>query len=194
MYFLSDGNITRSNRDLLPGGRSRYSDAPTALDLFEQLNRDVGKRSFVFAHVGGRYADMQMHNEELEVAVEIHSAWGTFEWLLDDALKRGYRVGICANSDDHKGRPGASYPGAGLFGCYEAKEYVLGGLDKKIIIYALPDEKFEVKCELALEMELDKHPMMNGWNPVFLHIRQVDGHRAWTSPIYLNFSKGDGNE
>ena len=28
----------------------------------------------------------------------------------------GYRIGIVANSDGHKGRPGASYPGAALFG------------------------------------------------------------------------------
>jgi hypothetical protein len=28
----------------------------------------------------------------------------------------GYRVGIVGNSDGHKGRPGASYPGAGWFG------------------------------------------------------------------------------
>ena len=50
--------------------------------------------------------------------MEIHSAWGTFEWLLYDALDMGYRVGIVCNSDDHKGRPGASYPGASTFGAY----------------------------------------------------------------------------
>ena len=50
--------------------------------------------------------------------MEIHSAWGTFEWLLEDALRNGYRVGIVSNSDGHKGRPGASYPGASMFGAY----------------------------------------------------------------------------
>ena len=30
----------------------------------------------------------------------------------------GYRVGIVCNSDGHKGRPGASYPGASQFGAY----------------------------------------------------------------------------
>ena len=34
----------------------------------------------------------------------------------DDA--QGYRVGILANSDGHKGRHGASHPGASLFGAY----------------------------------------------------------------------------
>ena len=33
-----------------------------------------------------------------------------------DAFEEGYRVGIVGNSDGHKGRPGASYPGSSLFG------------------------------------------------------------------------------
>jgi hypothetical protein len=48
----------------------------------------------------------------------VHSAWGTFEWILWDALESNYRVGIVASSDGHKGRPGASYPGDSAFGSY----------------------------------------------------------------------------
>lgn len=125
VYFVSGGEISRSSRDLLPGRRSKYEDSPTAEDLFRNLRRQAAARPFVFAHVGGRYANIDMHDPELEAAVEIHSAWGTFEWLLEDALKRGYRVGVCANSDGHKGRPGASYPGAGLFGSYGGLTCVL---------------------------------------------------------------------
>jgi hypothetical protein len=44
--------------------------------------------------------------------------WGTFEWILRDAFEKNYRVGIVANSDGHKGRPGACYPGASFFGSY----------------------------------------------------------------------------
>ena len=72
----------------------------------------------VFAHVGGRYDDMHRHDAAVERAVEVHSAWGTFEWLLHDAFRLGYRLGVVCNSDGHKGRPGASYPGASLFGAY----------------------------------------------------------------------------
>ncbi len=50
--------------------------------------------------------------------MEIHSAWGTFEWLLADCFERGYRCGVVCNSDDHKGRPGASHPGAASFATY----------------------------------------------------------------------------
>ena len=39
----------------------------------------------------------------------MHSAWGTFDWLIKDAFKLNYKVGIVAASDGHKGRPGASY-------------------------------------------------------------------------------------
>ena len=94
--------------------RDEGADAHTAHDLFEKLK---GKNCVVAAHVGGRYADiLYAHDPKLETAVEVHSAWGTFEWILRDAFERGFRVGIVANSDGHKGRPGACYPGASFFG------------------------------------------------------------------------------
>ena len=91
------------------------ADAHTAHELFQKLK---GKDCVVMAHVGGRYADIKLAHDPLETAVEVHSAWGTFEWLLRDALEKNYRVGIVANSDGHKGRPGACYPGASFFGSY----------------------------------------------------------------------------
>lgn len=90
------------------------SDAHTAHELFEKLK---GKDCVVLAHVGGRYADVKFaHDGTLETAVEVHSAWGKFEWILHDAFEKNYRVGVMANSDGHKGRPGACYPGASFFG------------------------------------------------------------------------------
>lgn len=66
-------------------------------------------------HVGGRYANMAFHDPELEPLVEILSTHGEFEWLYGDALAAGCHVGVTCGSDDHTGRPGASYPGgAGL--------------------------------------------------------------------------------
>ena len=90
------------------------TDAHTAHALFDKLK---GKDCVVVAHIGGRYADIRYaHDVQLETAVEVHSAWGTFEWILRDAFEKGYRIGIVANSDGHKGRPGACYPGASFFG------------------------------------------------------------------------------
>jgi hypothetical protein len=91
------------------------SDAHTAQELFEKLK---GKDCVVMAHVGGRYADIKFAHDPMETAVEVHSAWGTFEWIVRDAFEKNYRVGIVGNSDGHKGRPGACYPGASFFGSY----------------------------------------------------------------------------
>ncbi len=91
------------------------SDAHTAQELFAKLK---GKDCVVMAHVGGRYADIKFAHDPMETAVEVHSAWGTFEWIVRDAFEKNYRVGIVANSDGHKGRPGACYPGASFFGSY----------------------------------------------------------------------------
>ena len=91
------------------------ADAHDAHALFAKLE---GKDCVVMAHVGGRYADIKFAHHAMETAVEVHSAWGTFEWIVRDAFEKDYRVGIVANSDGHKGRPGACYPGASFFGSY----------------------------------------------------------------------------
>ena len=117
VLFMREGRpIRRSSHALVHDHSDVASDANSAEDLFRALAQED---CLVFAHIGGRYADIRMaHDRRLETAIEIHSDWGTFEWLLEDALDQGYRVGIVANSDGHKGRPGASYPGASLFGAY----------------------------------------------------------------------------
>jgi hypothetical protein len=117
VLYLAEGRpIHRSSHALVEDLSDLGSDANDADALFEAL-RD--KDSIVFAHIGGRYADIaRSHDARLERSIEIHSDWGTFEWLLEDALEQGYRVGIVANSDGHKGRHGASHPGASLFGAY----------------------------------------------------------------------------
>ena len=144
VYFTGKGgHIVHSCTDLLPNKQSIYEIAPTATELFSALETQQHPRAFAFAHVGGRYADLSMHNEKIELAVEVHSAWGTFEWLVDDALRHGYHVGICANSDGHKGRPGASYPGARKFGSYGGLTCVLAhDLTREAIFEALQSRHF----------------------------------------------------
>jgi hypothetical protein len=115
LHMSEGGPLHRSSHALVDDYSDIATDASTATELFRRLK---GKKSLVFAHVGGRYANMDMHDDAVERAVELHSAWGTFEWLLHDSLRRGHRVGVVANSDGHKCRPGASYPGSGKFGSY----------------------------------------------------------------------------
>jgi hypothetical protein len=92
-------------------------DALDVHDLHRRLRAEGG--ALCLPHVGGRYADLRYaHDRMLERSVEVHSDWGTFDWLLMDAFAAGGRVGVAANSDGHKGRQGASHPGASLFGAY----------------------------------------------------------------------------
>ncbi len=117
VFFRTEGRqIRRSSHALLPERSDIDTDAPDANALFEALQ---GEDCVVYAHVGGRYADIgYAHDARLETAMEVHSAWGTFEWLLTDGFPLGHRCGVVCNSDGHKGRPGASYPGAATFGAY----------------------------------------------------------------------------
>lgn len=116
LFKEEGGLISRSSRALVDDDESTAPCSDDVEELFDRLEneRDV----MLIAHVGGRYADLNRHRERLEPAVEVHSAWGTFEWMLEDAFRLGYRVAIVANSDGHKGRPGASWPGASTFGSY----------------------------------------------------------------------------
>ena len=115
-YRTEDRPIYRSSHVLVGDMSDVDTDCDTAADLFKRLDAE-GEDAICIAHCGGRYADIKLaHDGRIETAVEVHSSWGTFEWLLQDAFEMGYRVGVVANSDGHKGRPGASYPGASLFG------------------------------------------------------------------------------
>lgn len=117
VMFRHEGRqIHRSHHALVEDLSDVGTDANSAQELFDALAQED---CVVFAHIGGRYADIAVaHDGLIERSVEVHSDWGTFEWLLEDAFDQGYRVGVLANSDGHKGRHGASHPGAGLFGAY----------------------------------------------------------------------------
>jgi hypothetical protein len=117
VYYRTEGRpIYRSSHALLVDRSDLEIDANDANLLFERL---ADEDCVVYAHVGGRYADIAYaHDGTKEVSMEIHSAWGTFEWLLTDGFPLGHRSGVVCNSDGHKGRPGASYPGVSTFGAY----------------------------------------------------------------------------
>ncbi len=135
VFFSSEGRtIRRSSSVLLKSPQE--SDVHHVTDLFKALEAED---AVVIAHVGGRYANLEQgHDGRIERAVEIHSCWGTFEWLLHDAIALGHRVGIVCHSDDHKGRPGAAYPGASHFGAVGGLTcYPLTTLDRASVFEAL---------------------------------------------------------
>lgn len=129
--------IFRSSHALIDDFSDIKSDANTIGELFNKLK---SHRALVIAHAGGRYSDLSVHDSELERLVEVHSMWGEFEWLLFEALGKGYKFGIVANSDDHFGRPGAAGPGRSEFGCFGGLTCILTDkLSRKGIFQALRD-------------------------------------------------------
>lgn len=137
VLFMHEGRqIHRSHHALVEDLSDVETDANSADDLFQVLQHED---CVVLAHIGGRYADIKMaHDARLERSIEVHSDWGTFEWLIQDAFEQGYRVGIVANSDGHKGRHGASHPGASLFGAYGGLSCLLAsGLTRRELFDAL---------------------------------------------------------
>jgi hypothetical protein len=113
--FDRHGNVARSfewsehgPKDLVPG--------TWPLDeVYSTYARDADSHLLI-PHVGGRRCNLAWHHPKLERLVEIGSAWGQFEWLLCDAVRRGWRLGVCANSDEHRGRCGGGVPGTAVFG------------------------------------------------------------------------------
>jgi hypothetical protein len=116
VYYPGDtGPLHRSSHVLIPDKSDDDTDCLHVTDLYKALK---GTDALLVPHVGGRYANLDWHDPEFERLVEVYSEWGEFEWFLKWALENGYRVGFTAGSDDHKGRPGAAYPGSGSFGVY----------------------------------------------------------------------------
>ena len=114
IFYRREGRPIRRSSHILVEGRTSTEAIYTADEMFRALESED---AVVIAHVGGRYADLKYaHDGLLERAVEVHSTWGTFEWILHDAFEQGFRVGVVCHSDDHKGRPGATRPGASTFG------------------------------------------------------------------------------
>jgi hypothetical protein len=120
VHFRDEGRaIIRSSHAMIEDRCRLQTDANDLAALYAALAQED---CVLFAHVGGRPANLAAaHDPRLRTAVELHSDWGTFEWMIHDSFRLGHRVGVVCNSDVHKGRPGASYPGAASFGA-------LGGL------------------------------------------------------------------
>jgi hypothetical protein len=134
IFFRAEGRPIRRSSHILVGDETSTDAIYTAHKLFAAMS---GEDCRVIAHVGGRYADVKYaHDGRVERTVEVHSTWGTFEWILHDAFEMGFRVGVVCHSDDHKGRPGATTPGASTFGA-------IGGLSCYFMPELTRDALFE---------------------------------------------------
>lgn len=161
-YCEEDQPIFRSSHWQVPEiEENAATPAHPASELFARI-RDNGK-GIIAAHVGGRYADIRKYfDQETCPLVEVLSCWGVFEWLLWDAFDEGYVVGVMANSDGHKGRPGAEGPGAGDFGIAGGLTCVLAEeLTREAVFEALKNRRCYGTSgpRIDLEFEIDGYPM-----------------------------------
>jgi hypothetical protein len=109
------GNVARSfewNED----GPAELQPGAWPLDELYATYAHSPETHLLIPHVGGRRCNLGWHHPRLERLLEIGSAWGQFEWLLRDAVQRGWKMGVCANSDEHRGRCGGGVPGTAVFG------------------------------------------------------------------------------
>lgn len=120
------GNVARSFEwnehgpsDLVPG-------AWPLDELYATYAHDT-EGHLLIPHVGGRRCNLGWHHPGLERLVEVGSAWGQFEWLLQDSVRRGWKMGVSANSDEHRGRCGGGVPGSAVFGTRGGLTGVLTG-------------------------------------------------------------------
>jgi hypothetical protein len=176
--------LHRSSHAEVDDMRDAATDCFPVTELFTQFagRDDV----MLIPHIGGRYADIVgFHDPALEPVVEIYSDWGRFEWLLEDAIKRGYKVGVVANSDGHKGRPGASHPGASTFGAYGGLTCVLAeSLTREAVFDAIKARRcYGVTAAQRIHVELSVNGLPMGAAGRAEGPVNVSGRVVGTGPI-----------
>jgi len=184
MYKGDVASLHRSSHAEVDDMSDAATDCFPVTELFAQLRGrdDV----MLIPHIGGRYADIVgFHDPELEHLVEIYSDWGRFEWLLEDALRNGYKVGVVANSDGHKGRPGASHPGASQFGAYGGLTCVLAdSLTRESVFEALRARRcYATTAAQRIHIELSVNGLPMGASGRADGPVRIAGHVVGTGPV-----------
>ncbi|KAG6364772.1 hypothetical protein INS49_006376 [Diaporthe citri] len=132
-----NGNVARSF-EWNEHGPSELHPGAWPLDEVYATYAHSPESHLLIPHVGGRRCNLAWHHPRLERLLEIGSAWGHFEWLLQDAVRRGWKMGVCANSDEHRGRCGGGVPGTAVFGTKGGLTGVLApSLEREAVAKAL---------------------------------------------------------
>ncbi|NOZ22208.1 MAG: DUF3604 domain-containing protein [Planctomycetes bacterium] len=115
-------NVIYSTDDIEPRfDPKRFSQMPDRLYEYFRDRDDV----IMIPHHTKVWTDWSYHDPDLELLTEVYSCWGCSErpgldhWdkgmtpgaSMQEGLRRGYRLGIIASSDNHAGMPGRSFPG-----------------------------------------------------------------------------------
>jgi hypothetical protein len=184
MYRGDIASLHRSSHAEVDDMADAATDCFPVTELFGQFR---GRDDVLLVpHIGGRYADIVgFHDPRLESVVEIYSDWGRFEWLLHDALAKGYKVGVVCNSDGHKGRPGASHPGASTFGAYGGLTCVLtDSLTREAVFEAIRARRcYGVTAAQRIHVELSVNGLPMGAEGRIDGAVVVTGRTVGTGPI-----------
>ena len=167
IYRNFEQELHRSGRFFTERDPDPTPDLPTAPEFHEVM----GERSvLVNMHVGGRPTNLDFHEPKIEPLAEVHSTHGTSEWFVEDALNRGYVVGITAGTDGVTGRPGADHPGwrqcrnlrNGLTGLYAE------ALTREAVWEALSARRCYATsgARIRLWVEVDGHPMGEAYHSI----------------------------
>lgn len=114
IYFRSDDPVIFRSRSYYDErNQQAYHSETNRIDFIGDLNETLvrmGPRQVLsIPHFGGRQASPEWHEPRIERLVEIFSEHGRkHEWAYE-FLRRGYRLGIIASSDNHTGRPGYGF-------------------------------------------------------------------------------------
>lgn len=193
IFLHDDEPIRRSSHANVEGGDTSTDCYP----ITELYRAFVGRDDvLIIPHVGGRFANLDFHDPSLERLIEIYSCWGLFEWFLGEALRRGMRVGFVAASDDHKGRPGASHPGAHIFGVYGGLTCVLARkLTREAVFEALRARRCYATTGERILLDLTCNGHLMGEEFEARELPQIRCHVIGTAGIesveVLRFAKGD---
>ena len=184
MYKGDVASLHRSSHAEVEDMSDAATDCFPVTNLFQQLagRDDV----MLIPHIGGRYADIVgFHDPQLERVIEIYSDWGRFEWLLEDALRSSYKVGVVANSDGHKGRPGASHPGASTFGAYGGLTCVLAeSLTREAVFEAIRQRRcYGTTAAQRIHVELAVNDLPMGGEGRADGPVRIDGRVVGTGPL-----------
>ena len=160
IYRQDEPRLRRSARFFTESDPDPEPDLPDAQVFLERMKWE---EVLINLHAGGRTTNLKFHEPVIEPLVEVHSTHGTSEWLVQEALARGYRVGLTAGTDGVMTRPGTCQPGSrvcrnvrsGLTAIYARglnKDDLWTGL-KARRCYATSGER------ILLWVSVDGHPM-----------------------------------
>ena len=110
VLFAADGAELRSCSPPTHSGNPAQGVCYPLAELYTAL---AGQPALIIAGGCGPAPNLDCYDPRVEGLVEVWSGWGASPWLLEEALARGYLVGVVAASGEWQGRPGASWPGGG---------------------------------------------------------------------------------